>query len=271
MNRGLLLKVFRETWPLSVGLCAAVIIFELLMTFAFSVFQEEFAAQILEFAFIRNIIQAILGAEIGPGQVGLALMSVTWVHPLLLGLVWTHAVTFCTRTPAGEVDRGTADLWLTLPVSRFQVLAAESVALTGSAVVLIACVFAGNRLGTEIFAPDLAAGGGPALFVSVNLLALYLAAAAVAFLTSACSSRRGTAIAMAFGFLAASYLTNIVTQFAPDAAFLAPLSLMHYYQPMAVLREQQGTAWHVLVLLGLAAGCWLLALWRFTIRDILTA
>ncbi|MCO6435517.1 MAG: hypothetical protein J5J06_00330 [Phycisphaerae bacterium] len=271
MNRGLLLKIFRETWILSAGLCVAVIVFELLMTFAFSVFKEEFAAQILEFAFIRNIIQAILGAEIGPGQVGLALMSVTWVHPLLLGLVWTHAVTFCTRTPAGEVDRGTADLWLTLPVSRVQVLATESAAVLASAILLTSCVFAGNRLGTGIFAPDLAASGASALFVCVNFLSLYLAAAAVAFLSSAFSNRRGSAIAAAFAFLAGSYLLNVVTQFAPVASFLAPLSIMHYYQPMAVLREQQGAISHVLILLSFALICWLVSLWRFATRDILTA
>jgi len=271
MNRGLLLKVFRETWALTAGVCAAVILFELLMTYAFSVFKEDFASQILEVPFIRNIIQAILGAEVGPGQVGVALMSITWVHPLLLVLVWTHAVTFCTRTPAGEVDRGTADLWLTLPVSRFEVLAAESTVLIVSAVALIACVWAGNRLGTAIFAADLTAHGRSALAVSVNLLAFYLAVAALAFLTSALTSRRGTAIAAAFAFLVGSYLLNLVTQFAAVSAFLAPLSLMHYYQPMAVLRGQYGPATDVLILLGFAVACWLLSLWRFTTREILTA
>jgi hypothetical protein len=62
-----------------------------------------------------------------------------------------------------------------------------------------------------------------------------------------------------------------VTQFVRGAVFLAPLSLMHYYRPMDVLREQQGTLTHVVVLLGLTLVCWLVTLWRFAGRDILTA
>jgi ABC-type transport system involved in multi-copper enzyme maturation permease subunit len=118
MNRGLLLRAFRESWVTTLGFGLVLLGVEAALTFVLTKFGAQISEQMLDFE--RRIIQAMLGAEasdrIGPQM----LQSIAWVHPVVLALLLGHAMISCTRVPVSEVDRGTVDVLLSLPVSRWE-------------------------------------------------------------------------------------------------------------------------------------------------------
>ena len=106
MNLGLITKTLREILPATVLAAVGLAAFEALVSYVFWSYQRELTQELIQIDFVRDLIQSLVGANydapIGPES----LMSLAWVHPLVLALVFAHAITICTRVPAGEVDRG---------------------------------------------------------------------------------------------------------------------------------------------------------------------
>src|SRR5205814_4834224 len=104
--------------------------------------------------FARGIMQAMLGTEIvdriGPQM----FQAMAWVHPVPLALTWAHALLCCTRVPAGEVDRGTADVLLGLPVSRWEVFISETMVWLAAGILILAAALFGNLLGGSGLPPE---------------------------------------------------------------------------------------------------------------------
>ena len=66
-----------------------------------------------------------------------AVESIGWVHPVVLAITWVDAIIATTRVPAAEVDRGTIDVLLGLPISRFNLFASETLVWLASGVALL--------------------------------------------------------------------------------------------------------------------------------------
>jgi ABC-2 type transport system permease protein len=180
-------------------------------------------------------------------------------------------LTIGTGVIAGEVDRGTADLLLTLPVARRTVYVSTSVAWVLAAVLVSAAPLPGLWLGEHLCPlPE------PLEFrrlwpVSVNFLALNLAVASVTMFVSSLLSRRGKAVGILLGALLASDLLNLLSQFWEAIQPLSFLCFAHYYRLLPVVRSGQLPLGDIGTLLTLAVSAWLLGLWHFCRRDIRAA
>lgn len=268
MNRGLLIKAVREVMPVTLLCGVAMMVFELLLTFVLSSFQDR-TAQLLQLDFVQNILKGLLGSEvtgnIGPGS----LRSLTWVHPVVLALLWAHEITVCTRVPAGEVDRGTIDVLFGLPVSRWQVFLCESIVWIAAGTFVILLGVIGNVSGTLLtHAPPMDLS--QITIVVVNLFCLYWAVGGLALLTSSLSDRRGRAVAVAFGIVVALFLLNFLAQFSAAARSVSFMSLLNYYRPLLILQESAWPLRDLGVLIGTGAALWVAAGMIFTRRDICT-
>src|SRR5438874_2385408 len=148
MNRGLMLRAFREMWPTTLVIALLLILVEWLLAFVLPKFAEQLPEQWLQMPFARDMLRAMVGTEIrdriGPEM----FQSVAWVHPVPLALIWAHAVMSCTRVPAGEVDRGTIDVLLGLPVSRWEVFFSETFVWLSFGVSILIAAHIGNLLGS---------------------------------------------------------------------------------------------------------------------------
>ncbi len=272
MNRGLLIKSVREAGIVVLILATALTLVEVLLSYVLPTAVGDFSATLLQIPFIRTILQALVGMDVGDSITPDAIIALAWVHPAVLAIVWTQAVVLCTRVPAGEIDRGTIDVLFGLPVSRWCVYVTETIVFAGTGVVLLVMGFLGLRLGMLGQAAELRPGTGRLVSVAANMYCLYLAVGGLAFLVSAASDRRGKAMAIVFGLLLASFLLNFLAQFWAPAEAVAFLSLLTYYQPLPALRAGE-TGWplaDMAVLAGFAITLWAAGGVWFARRDICT-
>ena len=270
MIRGLIGKTIREVWLSTLLFALAMVSFEALLAYMLPMFDERVLGQWLQLEFMQGMFKALLGTEVGSTIGPVAVASIAWLHPVVLALVWAQAITYCTRMPAGEVDRGTIDVLFGLPVSRTRVYVLESVVWLASGLVLLAIGLLGNLMGGWSLDPQAPVAPGQLIIVVINLYCLYIAVGSVAYLVSSLSGRRGRAVGIVFGIVLASYLLNSLAQFWGPAKSVAFLSLQYYYRPLLVLRE---TAWPVkdmLVLIAVGAVLWLAGAMIFARRDICT-
>ena len=267
---GLLVRALRETWPLALVFAAALALVERLLMFILPQLQQTIGGVLATFPFMRPVLSAVLGMPVGDGVSAVLLQSILWVHPVVLALIWGLAMMLSTRFPAAEIDRGTIDVLLGLPVSRRALYVTE----TAVCLALGAAVIAIGSVGYFVGAAELPAAGRPSAaaiwLVMINLLSVFTSVAGVGFLLSALSDRRGRAIAILFGLLLGSFLLNVLAEFWPPAHRLAFLSVLHYYQPARVLTSAAISVHDLAALIGVGAIAWIAGLEIVARRSIRT-
>ncbi len=268
--RGIMLKALHEAWPPTLMCGVLLLLVELVLAYVIPTFQSQFSESLMQIKFVQTFVGAMLGIDASEQLSPEAFTAFAWVHPVVLALVWTHALVSCTRMPAGEIDRGTVDLTLTLPVTRWGLLVAETVVWIAAGLIVLAMGFAGNEWGGTYVDEEMRPAVGRTLLVIVNLFCLYLAVGGLSWLVSASSSRRGPALIVVFLFLLASFLLNFLAQFWEVADRIAFLGILEYYRPMYILRD--GTVpWSDMgVLLAVAVTLWVAAGVVFSRRDVCT-
>jgi hypothetical protein len=268
MNRGLCMRAWREVWPTTLVLGLILAVAEAVLAFVLPKFGAQFGQLWLQMEFARGIMQAMLGTEIGDRIGPQMFQSIAWVHPVPLALTWAHALLCCTRVPAGEVDRGTADILFGLPVSRWEVFFSETAVWLGAGLLVLVATLAGNLLGGLALPSEQRADVRRLFVVLTNLYCLYLAVGGLAWLISSLSDRRGKAITILFVILLALFLLNYLAQFWQPLSKLVFLSPLHFHQPINVLATGRWPVRDMTVLL--AAGCvfWITGGLVFARRDL---
>lgn len=206
--------------------------------------------------FIKPLITALLGVEPKGGFTAQMMQAFLWVHPTVLALTWAYILMFCSRTPAGEIDRGSVDFLLGLPVSRWELYIAETVGFLTTGMVILAIGVSGHLICSVWLQPRMQPTAFATFSVMCNLLAVYTAVGAIAFLVSACSDRRGRAVGIVFAILLLSFLLNFVAQFWKPAKQVSFLSVMEYYRPALTIQHGTFPARDVATLLIVAAVAW---------------
>lgn len=269
MNLGLIQKAMRETWMSTLWFAVGLFAFQLLLGLIVPTFQKEISEKLFHMEFMQKIIAALLGAEVG--TVGPAVLSMFgWIHPLVLALVWAHAIVVCTRFPAGEVDRGTLDVVLALPVSRTSVYLSESVVFMFAGVLVVGVGLCGNVAAHWISGLERAGSVRQTALVAFNLFALSLAVGGISSLLSCICDHRGRAMGLAFAILLASLFLSSMSTFNAIVKKLSVLSLLNYYRPYGVFQGQSSPAGDMLVLAGVAVSLWFVGWLVLIRRDLRT-
>lgn len=271
MNLGLLIRSIREIRGATLAFTCGLFLFELLLGLVVPTFQKEFSERLMQVEFLQKIIAALLGTEVGAVVGPTALAMLGWVHPMVLALVWAHAIVVCTRFPAGELDRGTLDVLMSLPVSRTAVYAGESLGFMLTALVVVSAGLAGNLVGGWMMGLDSTATPPRLLLVCLNLYTLSLAVGGVsAFLSSICD-RRGRAMGAAFAVLLASFFLSSMSTFNPIVKQFSTISLLNYYRPYFILRGTGSPIMNFTVLGSVGFAFWAVGWMVLIRRDLRTA
>ncbi len=266
INAGVLYKSWRETrWNILL-FSGGLFLFETILAAIFPDIAEQVSQQMMQIPLVQNMLSGLLGVELSDNLPLQALGAFAWVHPVVLALIWSFEIMFCTRTPAAEIDRGSADMTLALPVSRRQIYLSESVMFVAAGLFMLSCGLLGYLVGSS--------GTEGALRLPIlvkilgNLFCVYLAVGGVAFMASSFCNRRGHAVGLAFAATLASFFLNFLVQNWAPAKSAAFLSLLHYYKPMNVVRAAQWPLADMATLAGTGALFWLVGWLIFRRRDI---
>lgn len=268
--KGLLRKTAMETrWPVlcfSLGLCAIMSILTWILPTILKDIDKVFDAIPL----FKPVIGALLGVKPDNEFSAEMTQAFLWVHPSVLATLWGHEVMYCTRTPAGEIDRGTVDFLLGLPVSRWKLYTAETAGWLLSGLLIIGGGIAGHVVIAQRFAEQMQPSLIATLMILCNLFSMYIAVGSIAFLISAFSDRRNKAMGVLFTILLVSFLLNFVAQFWKPARPWARFSVLEYYRPAGIIHSGEFPISNVAVLLTTGLTCWLIAGYIFHRRSICT-
>ena len=168
-------------------------------------------------------------------------------------------------TIAGAEERGTIDVLLGNPISRWQLVVGSFASIALSLLAILAIMGALTQVTAALMDVDLAPKSTAAAVL--NMWPLSLLFGAVAMLCSAVFHRRALAIAIPAFLLFAMYLLNTLGRISEDFEDLQPVSAF-YYHGSAI---EDGIDWTNFASLTLAAFVLvLLAVLAFRRRDIYT-
>jgi ABC-type transport system involved in multi-copper enzyme maturation permease subunit len=268
--KGLLRKIFLEVrWPvlfLGIGLALIMALLTGLLPKVLGDIDKVFE----KLPFVKPLITALLGMDPGKGFTAQMMQAFLWVHPTVLALIWAHDLMYCSRMPAGEIDHGSVDFLLGLPISRWKLYLTETAGWILSGLFILGVGFCGHLLASSALQPRMHPGAYATFGIMMNLMAVYVAVGALAFLISCSSNRRSRAVGIMFAILLMSFLLNFVAQFWDPAKTVSFLSVMRYYRPAVVIQSGKFPLADVGILLGVAAVFWTAGGVIFRRRSICT-
>lgn len=270
---GLILRSWRETRTSTLVFFLIITAFSGLMAFALPRVQERFLSQARfvppQFLQIRNSILGVDTASFGVMEIA---YSLAWSHPAILALLFAHAILVTTRVPAGELERGTMDVLLGLPISRWQLYINETLAWLATCALVLLAVFLGSRIGSIWVKPEYHPNWSRLLVVLANLAMLELAVGSLGLLTSAFADRRGRAVLLVLVVVVTSLLLSFLEALWEPAKRVAFLGILHYYRPADVLTNSKGVwPWRNMgALAGVALTAWTTGGIKFARRDLTT-
>ncbi len=269
---GLTGKTIREIWVATLAFSLGLFAFHVAVALTQPLMQKDMlSGQWLQVKLVQQILTAFLGAEVGTVFGPSAMTAIGWAHPIVLALVSAHAISCCTRVPAGEIERGTIDVLLGLPIRRGTLYCGEAAGAALSGLLVVSSGLLGQGLGNAIVGAEDRVATAPMLWVTANLYALLAAIAGIASLFSALCDRRGRAVGAAVAVVVASFFLSSFSPFNAVIKKLAVLSVVSYYRPFKVLEGGQSPATDMVILASIGLACWLIGLILFSWRDIRTS
>jgi len=268
MNAAIIRKTVRDCAGIYLRMLQAVIVFELLFIRAMGEFSQEMSQLWLQQPMVRRMIQMLIGYDLATDLTPTSLMTIGLAHPLLFAFTWTFVIAITTRVLAGEVDRGTADLLLSLPVSRTQVYASVSIVWLFLGIPLNLGPLLGMWLGQRYFPLWKPIELQKLWYPTINLMCLYICIGCIATLYSSIAIRRGIAIGISMATVLFSLVIMFLAQFWRLPPAVMKLSLLNYYRPLLVIRSHEWPVRDMAVLLGVGLTAWIAGAIWFARRDV---
>lgn len=268
MNFAVYWKTLRDSlWLTLLGL-AAIVAFEMILVMAMATLAPEAMQFLRGFSFLRGMFQSMFNIDLSGEVSSASLIAVGFAHPLLFTLTWGVLLSICTRTVAGEIDGGTADLLLSLPISRTGLYLNTTLShavvlgfLCGAAGIGVAAGQWANKVPEPISAGNLA-------WMTANLGALLIAIGGSASLAGAIFPRRVVAVTVVLSLLLVAFFISVLEPLLPWVKNINRLGLLHYYRPVAIVRTGVPPWGNLAVLTGIGLGTWTAGLLIFQRRDI---
>jgi ABC-2 type transport system permease protein len=197
----------------------------------FDAFSEMFRALANSGAFPQEMLSIGSGSLFTlPGSITLGLQ-----HPLALSMIGIFAVGASSLAVAGERARGTLEVLLARPISRTALYASILVALL-LAVLLVFSAFLTGMIGSSAvigIVDELDLSQLPLVFL--NGFGLWAAFTTFGLAMSVSFDRPGPAIGLSLAWLLIHYFLEILGSLWADAAWTQAYSLLHHFNPGAIL------------------------------------
>jgi ABC-2 type transport system permease protein len=195
------------------------------------------------------------------GYLNIELYQIFWV--LILGLLIGY---IAGTVVSKEVESKTMDMLLSNPVPRYRIvlekyLGMVPLVLAVNFATLATIVAVTLAIGEELLFYHL-------LMTHVMSLPYFLSVLAMGILVSTVVDDKMKASIVVMGIIIGSYILVTLGLLAPGYENLGLISLTHYYDPAETLLQGNVDIAGSLVLMGIAGGCLVAAIWYFGRRDI---
>jgi ABC-2 type transport system permease protein len=240
-----------------------------------------------------KIVKTMIGGEMISLFRVKDMLTIGYVHSVVLTILALWAVGRAAGAIAGEIDRGTMELLLAQPLARQRVILAHFLVDLVTVPLLTLAIWAGQWIaiasfdvrevparGETVGAPIDPSIFGPGLW---NVGALVFAMSGYTMWISARGRFRGRVLGIAVLATLLQYLVNVIGQLWDVMAPLRPFTVFYYYQPQQIILNHKWSVavkfWSdsptplftvnvlvVLFLVGIAG--YGLALWKFCRRDL---
>ena len=211
-------------------------------------------------------VYRLVGMQLGSIEGYMASVVLVYV-PILLGI---YCIITSTSILAGEEDKGTLELMIAMPLSRWQILTAKAAALSMVVLFIMSIASVGNAFVLAVIKTNTLINVTPfSLFTSLmSSLPLALGLIMMGFFLGAIlPTRRLSATVMTVFFIASFFVNNLagmVKSLEPIQYF----SLFHYYNPTKMIFTDGAQLSGTIILLGVAAVFYILAVIFFNRRNI---
>lgn len=278
MNLGLIQRSLREVWFASLAMSGIVFGITALFCYAMPRVQARFMQRSFIPQGVRQFRDAVFGGVDSTGaSIAEVAFAIAWSHPLVLVPILAHAILVQTRVPAAEVERGTIDVLLALPVSRWNLYVSETVAWLLTAIFTLAAMYAGAFFGAQFIKPEIREVATPdwgrLAMVVVNLGLAYAVVGCLASLFTTIIDRRTWAVLCTLVLTLFSLLVSFLYTIDPALEFTKSMrfmSILDYYKPLAILRTGEWQ-WRDMGILGSTAlTLWIVTGVIFSRRDVTT-
>jgi ABC-type transport system involved in multi-copper enzyme maturation permease subunit len=259
LNFGLVLRSLRETFGITLVFVVVLTACAAMLAYILPGVQERMLARSSLPPFVLSIRRAMLGDASMTRDVASVAFAIAWSHPVVLALLFAHCVILTTRVPAGEVERGTMDILLGLPVSRWALHVSETVAWLISGALVLAAVYGGSWLGAQFVKAENRPDWGMLSIVLANLGAVYAVAGAVGMMSASWTNRRTRAVMTVLIVLVGSMLVFLLRAFWPPIDRMGWVSILYYYKPATILQKREWPWFDLAVLAGASAVLWAVA------------
>ncbi len=213
-------------------------------------------------------VQMVLGEQFLT-QMSLAGASlVGYNHPVVLTFLAVLAIMLPSRHLAGELEEGSLELLLALPVRRWRVLFSLWVSAVLMLLLVTAAAWIGTALGRLLYPSPDHLPFLKIIQVGINLWLVMAVVSSYTFLIALLSKEAGRAAMRAAGLTLFFFFWNYTTQIWSTVQSLEILSIFYYYQPRQILSGEPGYAGNLLVLIALAFVLTTISLYRIESRDM---
>jgi ABC-2 type transport system permease protein len=189
-------------------------------------------------------------------------------HPLVLVIMAIAAIMIPARHVAGEVETGTLELLLSLPIKRATLLL-RLFASTALFLLLIAAAALASSLGSIALFDRLAADTALRLAgIACNLWLLFTCVASLALLLSTFGREANKVALRAAGVVLVFYLLHFLSSMWDPLAFTQPFNVFTYFQPTALMSGERSLGLNAAVLAVLIVALVGGSAFQFDRRDV---
>jgi ABC-type transport system involved in multi-copper enzyme maturation permease subunit len=274
MNVVLVMRSFRDAWPLLIS-CAA-------LAFGFTWLRVWVASQIKADAFIKffseslQIFQSLLPVPIAEFATPLARVAFTYEEFGLVLLLGLWAITRGTESLAGRIGAGTMEMLLAQPLRRITVLSTHTVVTLAGVLVVAMTSWLGVRMGLAVSNFESAPKWTDVAPGTANFVGLGFFITGAATFVSAAVRSRGNAVGLMIGFYIVEIALMIVARVSERFEWMQWLTILSAYEPTLLtlaLHRQPESFWPMFWqynawMIGLGATLWALSAVIFCRRDV---
>ena len=248
-----------------------LIAFVILLSWAMVNMGTELLDVVSKLPWLQKILEMSLGISF-EGEVSMNMMfAFGFTHLVVFILAWSVIVSIATRVTVGESERGTADLLLTLPVTRSEVFFSTSIVWWIVAALISLAPLIGVTISAHLFQSADTVTINRFVAPAINLFCLNLAVGGFATLFGCCFSRRSVALGAVVALVCVSVALNFVEPFIEAVSRVKWLSLLTFYRPVETVRTGDWPIAHMIVLLAIGLTTWAMGWLVYCRKDVPTA